>query len=174
MAASAAAGGDDRCSGHDLGSAPWTGVRPRSGRAAAERPSSCRTPHRKVLQAALAHIAAAEHDGEQAGSLGRQEWLPVGGVMDCDGSLELSSARQWRGLLGGGSWPAPGGPSALPGSGVRQPFDSTAATRGGGSVTDAIEPVEAHFTHYPSGPPREFQRVIPAAGRFAKAPRSDT
>jgi hypothetical protein len=49
---------------------------------------------RQVVLAALAHAAPAEHDGEQASSVGRQERLRVGSVVGRNGSLDVSVARQ--------------------------------------------------------------------------------
>ena len=48
----------------------------------------------KLQQPALAHVVLGEHEGEQAGSAGWQQRLAVGAVVGCDGSLDLSPARQ--------------------------------------------------------------------------------
>ena len=92
------------CWAREPSRAPATAIQPRPGTATGREACSGESFGGDVFQAALAHVIAGEHGGQQAGGVARQRRARVGAVMGGNGSDDVVSAtridRHSSGVLG--------------------------------------------------------------------------
>ena len=102
--AAPAADAAGRCWAREPSRVPATAIRPRPGAATGQEACLGEPFGSDVLQAALAHVLAGEHDGQQLRGVARQRRARVGAVIGSNGSGDVVSATRIDGHSSGVPW----------------------------------------------------------------------